>query len=130
MKQKEIYKCNVCGKVIEILNPAAQQTICCGQPMVLMEEKWKEWKQEKHTPHIKVDGNKITVDIGIEAGMPHPMTEEHYIMWIEIMCKDGCYERRFLKPGMEPKAIFTVANPEGLIAREYCNIHGLWISKK
>ena len=61
-------------------------------------------------------------------GTPHPMTMEHWIMWVEIMCKDGCYERRFLNPGDEPKATFTVANPEGLIAREYCNIHGLWIS--
>ena len=128
VKKKSIYKCNVCGKVIEILNPGAEQTICCGQPMNLMEEQWKEWKGEKHTPHITIDGKKITVDVGIEMGTPHPMTDEHWIMWIEIICKDGCYKRKFLNPGDEPKATFVVADTEGISAREYCNLHGLWKS--
>ena len=96
--------------------------------MKLMEEQTKDWKTEKHVPKITVEGNKITVDVGISMGTPHPMTDEHYIMWIEIICQDGCYERRFLKPGMEPKATFTVANPEGLWARENCNLHFLWRS--
>ena len=130
MKQKSVYRCSICGKVIEILHPAAPETICCGQPMKLMEEQTTDWKTEKHVPKITVDGNKVTVDIGISMGTPHPMTDEHYIMWVEIICKDGCYERRFLKPGDEPKATFTVANPEGLWAREYCNLHFLWVSEK
>ncbi len=130
MKQKEIYKCNVCGKVIEILNPAAPETICCGQPMVLMEAQTKDWKLEKHTPKITVEGNKVTVDVGISMGTPHPMTAEHYIMWIELICKDNCYKRQMLSPGMEPKATFVVADTSGLKAREYCNLHGLWISEK
>ena len=129
MKRKDIYKCEVCGKVIEILNPAAPETICCGKSMTLMDAKTTDWTKEKHVPKITVEGNKVTVDVGISMGTPHPMTMEHWIMWIEIMCKDGCYERRFLNPGDEPKATFTVANPEGLKAREYCNIHGLWISE-
>ena len=127
MKQKEIYKCNVCGKVIEILNPAAPETICCGEPMVFMEEQWKEWSTEKHTPKITIDGNKVTVDVGISMGTPHPMTEEHYIMWIELICKDNCYKRQILSPGMEPKAVFIVSDTTGLKAREYCNLHGLWV---
>ena len=126
MKQKEIFKCEVCGKVIEILNPAAQETICCGQSMNLMEEKIADWKGEKHVPKITIEGNKVTVDVGISMGTPHPMTAEHYIMWIELICNDNCYKRQMLAPGMEPKATFVVADPSGLIAREYCNLHGLW----
>ena len=126
MKQKEIYKCEVCGKVVEILNPGVPETICCGQPMVLMEEKTADWKGEKHVPKITIDGNKVTVDVGISMATPHPMTEEHYIMWIELICKDNCYKRQMLAPGMEPKAIFVVSDPTGLVVREYCNLYGLW----
>jgi len=127
MKQKEIWKCNVCGKVIEILNPAAPETICCGEPMVLMEEKTADWKGEKHVPKITIDGNKVTVDVGISMGNAHPSTDEHYIMWIELICKDNCYKRQMLSPGMEPKAVFVVTDTTGLKAREYCNLHGLWV---
>ena len=126
MKQKEVYKCGVCGKIIEILNPAAPETICCGKPMDLMEGKNADWKGEKHVPKITIEGNKVTVDVGISMGTPHPMTGEHYIMWIELICNDNCYKRQMLAPGMEPKATFVVADPSGLIAREYCNLHGLW----
>lgn len=126
MKQKEIYKCEICGKVIEILNPGVPATICCGKPMVLQEEKTADWKGEKHVPKITIEGNNITVDIGISMGTPHPMTEEHYIMWIELICKDNCYKRQMLAPGMEPKATFVVADTSNLVAREYCNKHGLW----
>jgi superoxide reductase len=126
MKQKEIYKCNVCGKVIEILNPETAETICHSQPMILMEEKTADWKGEKHVPKITVDGNKVTIDVGISMGTPHPMTEEHYIMWIELICKGNCYKRQILAPGMEPKAEFVVSDTTGLSAREYCNLHGLW----
>ena len=130
MKQKSIYKCAICGKVIEILNPGAPETICCGQPMNLMEEKTADWKGEKHVPKITIEGNKVTIDVGISMGTPHPMTEEHYIMWIELICSDNCYKRQMLKPGMEPKATFVVANTSGLKAREYCNLHGLWAGTK
>ena len=126
MERKEIWKCNVCGKVIEILNPASQDTICCGENMQLMKEQTADWKGEKHVPKINIDGNKVTVDVGISMGTPHPMTDEHWIMWIELQCKDDCYKRKFLKSGDEPKAVFVVADTSGLKAREYCNLHGLW----
>ena len=129
-KQKEIYKCNICGKVIEILNPGSPETICCGQPMQLMKEQTADWSKEKHVPKIKVEGNKVTVDIGISMGTPHPMTKEHWIMWIELICKDNCYKRKFLNPGDQPKATFVVADTSGLKAREYCNLHGLWVGTK
>jgi superoxide reductase len=98
--------------------------------MKLMEEKTADYKTEKHVPFIKIiDKNKVEVSVGIEAKMPHPMTKEHYIMWIELICKDNCYKRKFLKPGDEPKATFVLADTSGLSAREYCNLHGLWKSK-
>ena len=128
MKQKSVYKCAICNKVIEILNPGAPETICCGQAMNLMEEKTGDWKGEKHVPKITIEGNKVTVDVGVSMGTPHPMTAEHYIMWIELICKDNCYKRKFLKPGDEPKATFVVADTDVVGAREYCNLHGLWKS--
>ncbi len=124
----EIYKCEICGKVIEILIGGSPETICCGKPMILMEEKTDNWQGEKHVPKITNDGNNITVDVGISMGTPHPMTEEHWIMWIDLMCKDDCYKRKFLKPGDEPKATFIVKETDGLWAREFCNLHGLWKS--
>ncbi len=130
MKQKEIYKCEKCGKVIEILNVGNPETICCGQPMKLMEEKTADYAKEKHVPFVEIKGNKVTVSVGIKANMAHPMTKEHWIMWIEVICKNGCYKRKFLNPGDEPKATFEIADPKSvLMAREYCNIHGLWKSK-
>jgi superoxide reductase len=98
--------------------------------MKLMEEQTAEWKGEKHVPKITIDGNKVSVDVGISMGTPHPMTEEHYIMWIELICQNDCYKRKFLKPGDEPKATFVVADTSGLSAREYCNIHYLWAGKE
>ncbi|MBY9015686.1 MAG: desulfoferrodoxin FeS4 iron-binding domain-containing protein [Candidatus Lokiarchaeota archaeon] len=130
MKQKSVYKCEICGKVMEILNSGVPDTICCGQPMKLMEEKSADWKGEKHVPKISIEGNKVTIDVGISMGTPHPMTEEHYIMWIELICSDNCYKRQMLTPRMEPKATFVVANTSGLKAREYCNLHGLWVGTK
>ncbi len=128
MKQSNVYKCNVCGKTIMILNPGVPETVCCGQPMVLMEAQTKDWKIEKHVPKITIDGNNVTVDVGISMGTPHPMTDEHYVQWIKLLCKGNCYKRKFLNPGDEPKATFVVSDTEDLVAEEYCNLHGLWRS--
>lgn len=125
-KLKEIYKCEVCGNIVEVLHTGGGALVCCGQDMKLMEPKTADWKGEKHVPYINVEGNKVTVSVGIEAGMPHPMTEEHWIEWVELIGKDNFYQRAFLKPGDEPKATFIVENSEALWAREYCNIHFLW----
>ena len=128
MNAKEIYKCELCGKVIEILTPASPETKCCGQPMTMMKEQNADWKGEKHVPHITIDGNLVTVDVGISMGTPHPMAQDHYIMWIELICPDGCSKRKFLKPGDEPKAVFCTRTGkiDEMSAREYCNKHGLW----
>ena len=120
----QIYKCEICGNITEVLHTGAGQLICCGQEMSLMEEKTADQGMEKHVPVIEKNGNKITIKVG---DVPHPMEDNHYIEWIEIIA-DGQVYRKNLKPGMEPKAEFEIT-AEKIEARGYCNVHGLWKSK-
>jgi len=117
----EVYKCNVCGNIVEVLHAGPGQLVCCGQPMVCMKENTVDAAKEKHVPVIeKIDGG-VKVKVGSVA---HPMEEKHYIEWIEIIA-DGKAYRQFLKPGQTPEATFMVTASD-ITAREYCNIHGLW----
>ena len=118
---KQIYKCNICGNIVEVLHVGAGQLVCCGQPMELLSEKTEDIGREKHVPIIEKTEKGILVKVG---SVPHPMEEAHYIEWIEIIV-DGKYCRKFLKPGDKPEAFFEVT-AEKIEAREYCNIHGLW----
>lgn len=120
----EVYVCKECGNVVEILEGAGGELVCCGQPMQLQKENTVDAAKEKHVPVITVEGNKATVHVGSVA---HPMEEKHYIMWIEIRQGDKL-QRQMLKPGQEPKAVFTIEEGKEIVAREYCNIHGLWKS--
>ncbi len=124
-KKLEIYKCNICGNIVIVMHPGMGTLVCCGKPMVLLEEKTKDIGMEKHVPVVEKTDKGIIVKVG---SIPHPMTDEHYIEWIEISKNEEiCI--RFLKPGMKPEAEF-----EGIEkidkAREYCNLHGLWSSKQ
>jgi superoxide reductase len=121
--QKQIYKCNVCGNIVEVLYAGAGQLVCCGQPMELLKEKTEDIGQEKHVPVIEKSGTRVRVKVG---SVPHPMEEKHYIEWIEIIA-DGRSYRKFLKPGSKPEAEFEI-RVEKIEVREYCNIHGLWKS--
>ena len=114
-KQKQIYKCNVCGNIVEVLHTGVGELVCCGQPMELLAEKEVDEGKEKHVPVVR--GNKVFV-----GEVPHPMEEKHYIEWIEV---NNC--RMFLKPGDKPEAEFSEIK-EGSTVRIYCNIHGLWKS--
>ena len=118
---KQIYKCNICGNIVEVLHMGTGQLVCCGQPMELLSEKTEDIGQEKHVPIIEKTEKGILVKVG---SVLHPMQEAHYIEWIEIIV-DGKYCRKFLKPGDKPEAFFEVT-AEKIEAREYCNIHGLW----
>ncbi len=122
-KQFEVYKCEICGNIVEVLHGGAGQLVCCGKPMVLMEEKTADTSTEKHVPFIKREGNKYIVIVGENA--LHPMEEKHYIEWIELIV-DGVIHKKYLKPGDEPKAEFEIPEGKEVSAREYCNIHGLW----
>lgn len=117
----QVYKCEVCGIIAEVLEEGAGELVCCGQEMVLQDEKTADKTTEKHVPIIEpVDGG-VKVVVGCT---PHPMEQKHYIQWIELLA-DGKAYRQFLEPGDAPEAVFPVTG-ENLSAREYCNLHGLW----
>jgi len=121
---KQIYKCNVCGNIVEVIHTGVGELVCCGQPMELLAEKTRDVGLEKHVPVIEKVGDKVKVKVG---SVPHPMEEKHYIEWVEIIA-NGKICRKFLKPGEKPEAEFETA-AERIEAREYCNIHGLWKTK-
>ena len=113
-KLKQVYKCNVCGNIVEVLHTGVGQLVCCGKPMNLLQEKKQDVGNEKHLPVLEEDKVKV-------GSVPHPMEKEHYIEWIEVI--DGKkIQRKFLEPGDEPQAKFSIKGK----MREYCNIHGLW----
>ncbi len=117
----EIYKCEICGNVIEVLHGGAGQLVCCGQPMKLMEAKKEEQGYEKHLPVVEKEDGKTKVKVG---SVPHPMEEEHFIEMIEVITTDGRILRKYLKPGQKPEAEFDAEDVKEV--REYCTIHGLW----
>ncbi len=120
-KKLQIYKCNLCGNIVEVLHEGAGELVCCGEPMELLDEKTADATTEKHVPVIeKIDGGyKVTV-----GSVPHPMEGKHYIEWIELLA-DGKAYRQFLEAGMQPEATFHV-EASSVSAREHCNVHGLW----
>ena len=120
-KRLEVYKCDMCGNIVEVLHGGAGRLVCCGQEMKLMEEKTADASTEKHVPVIeKVDGGYKVV-VGSTA---HPMEEKHWIEWIQLIAGDVTM-RTFLHPGDAPEAVFRTDAAE-VAAREYCNVHGLW----
>jgi len=119
--QREIYKCEICGNIVEILHAGPGQLVCCGQPMKRYEENTVDAAKEKHVPVIEKTAEGFKVKVGSVA---HPMEEKHYIEWIEVIA-DGKTYRKYLKPGDAPEAVFCI-DAATVTAREYCNLHGLW----
>jgi superoxide reductase len=117
----QIYKCEICGNIVEVIHEGKGELVCCGQPMKLLVENTTDAAKEKHVPVIERTATGVRVKIG---SVPHPMEEKHYIEWIQIIA-DGRAYRRFLKPGQTPEAAFEV-KADSVTAREYCNLHGLW----
>jgi superoxide reductase len=122
-EQKQVYKCNVCGNIVEVLHGGDGELVCCNEPMVLLVENTVDAALEKHVPVIEKTEKGVRVSVG---SVLHPMEEEHYIEWIQIIA-DGRSYRKFLNPGDEPVAEFAIT-PDNITAREYCNLHGLWKS--
>ncbi len=120
-KKLEIYKCEICGNIVEMLHEGAGELVCCGEPMALFDAKSMEEGTEKHKPVIEKAEHGIKVKVG---DVPHPMIDQHYIEWIEVNA-DGVVYRKNLKPGDVPEAVFCI-DTENIWARAYCNIHGLW----
>ena len=128
-KLNQIYKCEICGNIVNMLHTGVGSLVCCGQPMVLQIEKTKDVGVEKHLPVIEKlpenicrGGDGIIVTIGKTE---HPMEENHFIEWIEVVTIDNKIGRKFLKPKDKPKVEFHTRSSIKEI-RAYCNIHGLW----
>jgi superoxide reductase len=117
----QIYKCEICGNIVEVLHEGAGELVCCGQPMKLLVANTVDAAKEKHVPVIEKTASGVTVKVG---SVTHPMEEKHYIEWIEIIA-DGKAYRQFLKPGNAPEAVFEI-KANKIEAREHCNLHGLW----
>lgn len=117
----EIYKCEVCGNIVEVLHGGKGELVCCGQPMKLFKENTVDAAKEKHVPVVEKTSDGFQVKVGSVA---HPMEEKHYIEWVQIIA-DGKVYRYFLKPGVAPEATFEI-DADQVTAREYCNLHGLW----
>ena len=121
-KINEIYKCKICGNMVEVVHAGAGELVCCGQPMEKQSAGTTDGATEKHVPVIeKIEGG-YKVKVG---SVPHPMLEAHWIEWIELVTSCGRVQRKYLKPGEAPEAVFK-CDAEKVTAREYCNLHGLW----
>lgn len=121
-QRHQVYKCKICGNIVEVLHEGAGTLVCCGQEMELFVEKMQEEGNEKHLPVVEVDGENVKVVVG---SILHPMEEAHHVEWIEVINGDQIY-KKYLKPGDTPTAEFQIPNITQLHVREYCNIHGLW----
>ncbi len=121
MERNSVFKCQVCGNMVEMVHVGGGTLVCCGQNMTLLNENTEDAATEKHVPVIEKEGNQVKVSVG---SVLHPMEEKHFIQWIEVMTTDKVY-RKHLKPGEEPIAEFVVEG-DVVKAREYCNLHGLW----
>ncbi len=120
-EQKQIYKCNICGNIVEVLHGGVGELVCCNKPMKLMTENTEDAAQEKHVPVIEKTETGVKVKVG---SVEHPMESDHYIEWIEVIAGGKVY-RQDLNPGDAPTAEFNIKT-EDITARAYCNLHGLW----
>ena len=117
----QVYKCSLCGDIVEVVHAGEGELGCCGQPMKLMKENTVDASKEKHVPVVEKVAGGYKVKVG---SVPHPMEEKHYIEWIELTA-DGKVYRQFLRPGQVAEAVFPI-EAKSVSAREYCNLHGLW----
>lgn len=120
--KKAVFKGEKNGVLVSVLSGEAAELSCNGEILARLTEKTADFKTEKHVPVVTAEGAGVKVVVG---STPHPMTAEHYIMWIEVI--DGAYVyRKYLQPGEAAEAFFNIPYSDDLIAREYCNLHGLW----
>ena len=122
---RELYRCEVCGNIVEVVNEGATALVCCGEPMIKLEAKTEDQGQEKHVPVVEETESGIKVKVG---SIEHPMEDKHYIKFIEILLKDRII-RKELKPGQAPEVKYCAAKSDVIEVREFCSIHGLWKNK-
>lgn len=123
INKNQIYRCSVCGNIVEVLFVGGGQLVCCGKPMNLLEARTQDVGAEKHVPVIFPDEKGVRVQIGEIA---HPMEEKHFIQWISVLTKNGQILRQDLKATDKPEAFFNLKIEEILTVWEYCNLHSLW----
>ncbi len=124
-KLRELYRCNICGNVVEITHEGAPALVCCNQPMIKLEAKTEDTGSEKHVPVVEEGNGGTTIKVGSIA---HPMEEKHYIKFIEVLTKDEVL-RIELKPGQSPEVECCVPKTDIVEVREFCTVHGLWKNK-
>jgi superoxide reductase len=117
----QVYKCDICGNIVEVLHIGGGELVCCGQAMKLVKENTVDASKEKHVPVVERTADGFKVKVGSVA---HPMEDKHWIEWVEVIA-DGKVYRQYLKPGQAPEAVFCI-KADTVTAREYCNLHGLW----
>lgn len=124
--KEEIYRCNICGNMVEVLHIGTGKLECCQNTMELLGEREEGIGPEKHIPVLEETDQGVKVKIG---SIPHPMEENHCIEWMEVIADDQVH-RKVLKPGNAPEAEFNVKMDDisQIRVREYCSIHGLWRS--
>ena len=118
----QVYKCDLCGNIVEVVHGGGGELVCCGQPMNLLVENTTDAAVEKHVPVVEELEHGIKVTVG---SVPHPMTDDHYIEWIEVVAGGRSYTE-YLSSGGAPEATFCVKAGEVTVVREYCNLHGHW----
>jgi len=127
IRKKSVYKCDVCGNLVESLWDGEPALVCCEKPMRELVPNTTDAAKEKHVPVIIKDGNKVTVKVG---EVPHPMTPEHYILFVELVVGDNVLRHDFKGGDTVAEATFVVEDPDApMVAREYCNLHGFWATK-
>lgn len=119
----QVYKCDKCGNIVEVMNGGPGELACCGEPMKLLAENTVDAAKEKHVPVVEKADGGFNVKVG---SVPHPMEEKHFIQWIEILA-GGRVCRLYLEPGDDPEAYFPTG-ADSVVAREFCNLHGHWKS--
>ena len=125
--ENKLFRCTECGRLVSAVKAVCNDPLqCCGKPMMELKEVFIEEKTGTHTPVMKIEGNKITVNVGAK---PHAMEAEHYIELIQVMRGNDLVAEKKLNPGEKPEAVFFVENTSGISARSLCDLHGLWISK-
>ena len=122
---RELYRCEVCGNIVEVVNEGATSLVCCGEPMIKLEAKTEDQGREKHVPVVEETDSGFKVKVG---SIKHPMEDKHYIKFIEILLKDRIM-RKELKPGQAPEVKYCATKSDVMEVREFCSIHGLWKNK-
>mgnify|MGYP001172384259 FL=1 len=120
--ETRFYICKHCGNLAGLILSSGAPMVCCGEEMTELVANTVDASREKHVPAVTVEGDRVTVKVG---SVPHPMLEEHYIMWVYLQTEKGG-QRKCLKPGEAPEAVFTLIDDKPVAAFEYCNLHGLW----